>query len=108
MTNNASLNSWLTVPSPAKLNLMLHITGRREDGYHELQTIFQFVNYGDELSFQLRKDNKLTLTPEIKGVNFADNLIIKAALALQNHPKATHKICGADIQLKKSYRWAAA
>ena len=70
MTNNASLNSWLTVPSPAKLNLMLHITGRREDGYHELQTIFQFVNYGDELSFQLRKDNKLTLTPKrrIKSV----------------------------------------
>jgi 4-diphosphocytidyl-2-C-methyl-D-erythritol kinase len=92
---------WLTVPAPAKLNLMLHITGRRADGYHELQTIFQFVDYGDELGFQARHDAEITLSPEIQGVHFEDNLIIKAARALQNIKSASHKICGANIQLKK-------
>ena len=43
----------LILPSPAKLNLFLHIVGRRDDGYHELQTLFQFMDYGDELSFTL-------------------------------------------------------
>ncbi|MEH6450115.1 MAG: 4-(cytidine 5'-diphospho)-2-C-methyl-D-erythritol kinase [Oleispira sp.] len=99
MVNN---NSWLKVPAPAKLNLMLHITGRRADGYHELQTIFQFLDHGDQLSFQIGKDNELTLSPEIEGVDFEDNLIIKAARSLQAHSKATHKICGANIQLEKS------
>jgi 4-diphosphocytidyl-2-C-methyl-D-erythritol kinase len=96
--NNAS---WLTVPAPAKLNLMLHITARREDGYHELQTIFQFLDYGDQLSFQTRNDNELTLSPQIVGVNFEDNLIIKAARRLQNHANSIGKDCGANIQLKK-------
>ena len=102
VTNTNQLSSaWLKVPSPAKLNLMLHITGQRADGYHELQTIFQFVDYGDELSFQLREDSKITLSPEIKGVNFEDNLIIKAARALQSHKNAANKICGTNIQLTK-------
>ncbi len=98
---NFNENPWLSVPSPAKLNLMLHITGRRADGYHELQTIFQFVDYGDELKFQTRNDAEITLSPEIKGVNFEDNLIIKAARVLQNHSAARDKICGANIELKK-------
>jgi 4-diphosphocytidyl-2-C-methyl-D-erythritol kinase len=98
---NLNNGSWLTVPAPAKLNLMLHITGRRTDGYHELQTIFQFLDHGDELSFQTRSDNTLTLSPEIEGVDFEDNLIIKAARSLQNHPKASNKVCGANIQLEK-------
>jgi 4-diphosphocytidyl-2-C-methyl-D-erythritol kinase len=93
--------SWLTVPAPAKLNLMLHITARRTDGYHELQTIFQFLDYGDQLSFQARNDNNLTLSPKIAGVNFEDNLIIKAARSLQNHANSIGKDCGANIQLKK-------
>ena len=45
----------LTLPSPAKLNLMLHILGRREDGYHELQTLFQFLDYGDVFMFGVRE-----------------------------------------------------
>lgn len=93
--------SWITVPAPAKLNLMLHITGRRADGYHELQTIFQFLDYGDQLSYQVRRDNELTLSPEITGVKFENNLIIKAARSLQNHPKAAQISCGANITLKK-------
>lgn len=100
MTNTLEPN-WLTLPSPAKLNLMLHITGRRADGYHELQTIFQFVDYGDELHFLPREDSQLILSPAIEGVDFEDNLIIKAARALQNHEKAKGKACGAEIKLDK-------
>lgn len=93
--------SWLTIPAPAKLNLMLHITGRRADGYHELQTIFQFLDHSDQLSFQSRDDNELILSPEIKGVKFEDNLIIKAARSLQNYNKAKNTNCGANIKLEK-------
>lgn len=73
----------LTLPSPAKLNLFLHINGRREDGYHQLQTLFQLLDRGDQLRFTPRDDNTLTLTPEIPGVAFEDNLIIRAARLLQ-------------------------
>ena len=88
----------LTLMAPAKLNLFLHITGRREDGYHNLQTLFQFLDYGDELTFVARDDATLTLTPEVAGVDFEDNLIIRAARMLQ--ARASHPV-GADIQLTK-------
>ncbi len=88
----------MSLPSPAKLNLFLHITGQRADGYHNLQTIFQLLDYGDTLHFSLRYDCTLTLTPEIAGVRHEHNLIIKAALALQ---QASSCILGADIQLEK-------
>ena len=91
-------NEWLTLPAPAKLNLMLHITGRRADGYHNLQTLFQFIDLCDELSFRLRDDDQLTLEPQIDGVDFEDNLIIKAARALQAN---SDKTLGADIRLTK-------
>lgn len=89
---------WLSVPAPAKLNLMLHILGRRDDGYHELQTLFQFLDYGDELEFRRRDDDQITLAPAIDGVDFEDNLIIRAARALQ---ALSEKPCGADIRLHK-------
>jgi 4-diphosphocytidyl-2-C-methyl-D-erythritol kinase len=92
----------LTLPSPAKLNLMLHITGRRPDGYHTLQTLFQFLDYGDTLSYRLRTDDQLTLAPQIEGVGQEDNLIIKAARKLQ--AIATERclpVQGADITLEK-------
>lgn len=47
------MSNSITLPSPAKLNLFLHIVGRRPDGYHELQTLFQFLDYGDEITFTL-------------------------------------------------------
>ena len=50
----------LILPAPAKLNLMLHILGRRADGYHLLQTLFQFLDYGDELGFALRQDGEIS------------------------------------------------
>ncbi|WP_320820494.1 4-(cytidine 5'-diphospho)-2-C-methyl-D-erythritol kinase [Thalassolituus sp.] len=90
--------TWLVVPAPAKLNLMLHITGRRADGYHNLQTLFQFLDYGDGLRFRIRNDSELTLSPAIEGVEFEDNLIIRAARHLQKLAKYD---VGADIQLDK-------
>ncbi|MCQ4293408.1 MULTISPECIES: 4-(cytidine 5'-diphospho)-2-C-methyl-D-erythritol kinase [Stutzerimonas stutzeri subgroup] len=88
----------LTLPAPAKLNLMLHITGRRADGYHELQTLFQFLDYGDELGFRLREDGQIRLLTELPGVDHESNLIVRAARLLQRESGCT---LGADIQLTK-------
>ena len=83
MNKPNSLNK-LTVPSPAKLNLLLHITGRRDDGYHNLQTLFQFLDYGDELTFENSpQNNNILLSPDFKGVATEENLIYRAALALK-------------------------
>lgn len=73
----------ITLPAPAKLNLMLHILGRRPDGYHELQTLFQFLDYGDELNFQIRDDRQIQLLTPIPGVPDEQNLIVRAARLLQ-------------------------
>ena len=86
----------LTLPAPAKLNLFLHITGRRADGYHTLQTLFQLLDYGDTLQFV--ESDALTLTPDLPGVASADNLIIRAARLLQQHTGCTR---GATITLEK-------
>ncbi len=75
----------LTWPSPAKLNLFLYITGRRPDGYHELQTLFQFLDHGDDITVSPRKDNEIRLLTPVAGVNHDDNLIVRAARLLQDH-----------------------
>ncbi|TDF84628.1 4-(cytidine 5'-diphospho)-2-C-methyl-D-erythritol kinase [Pseudomonas sp. H9] len=90
--------STLTLPAPAKLNLMLHILGRRADGYHLLETLFQFLDYGDELSFAVRQDGEIRLHTEIESVPHDSNLIVKAARKLQ---ALTGCKQGADIWLKK-------
>lgn len=87
--------SW---PAPAKLNLFLHITGCREDGYHLLQTAFQFVDYGDILTIKVTDSPQITLAPALPGVAENDNLIIRAAKLLQ---KTTNIQQGAHIHLKK-------
>ncbi|TKB45943.1 4-(cytidine 5'-diphospho)-2-C-methyl-D-erythritol kinase [Thalassotalea mangrovi] len=74
----------LSFSAPAKINRFLHITNRREDGYHELETVFQFLDIADTLTFTRRNDNAITLTPGIPGVALADNLIFKAAKRLQD------------------------
>ena len=51
----------LQLPAPAKLNLLLHVTGRRADGYHELQTVFQLLDHGDTRTFELAGDGRLVL-----------------------------------------------
>ncbi|WP_440885266.1 4-(cytidine 5'-diphospho)-2-C-methyl-D-erythritol kinase [Vibrio campbellii] len=85
-------------PSPAKLNLFLYINGRTENGYHELQTLFQFVDHGDELTIQANDSGEITISPEIEGVPLKDNLIWKAATALQRFANCSY---GAHIDLNK-------
>lgn len=88
----------LTLPAPAKLNLFLNITGRRSDGYHLLQTLFQLLDYGDELTFRPRRDHRVTVTPALPGVPESQNLVVRAARSLQ---RATGAARGADITLDK-------
>jgi 4-diphosphocytidyl-2-C-methyl-D-erythritol kinase len=88
----------LVLPAPAKLNLFLHITGRRHDGYHELQTVFQLLDYGDELRFTTRRDGTIHLSPDFPGIPLEENLIYRAARALQD---ATNCSLGADISVIK-------
>lgn len=88
----------LSLPAPAKLNLFLHITSRRDDGYHNLQTLFQFLDHGDTLHFRLRSDGQIRLLTDLPGVAADDNLIIRAARMLK---QASGTPFGADIQLDK-------
>jgi 4-diphosphocytidyl-2-C-methyl-D-erythritol kinase len=85
-------------PAPAKLNLFLHVTGRRADGYHELQTVFQFLDYGDELHFAPRRDGVLRRVTPVPGVPDGDDLCLKAARALKERSGCT---LGCDIRLDK-------
>jgi len=88
----------LTLSAPAKLNLMLHILGRRADGYHELQTLFQFLDFADELGFAVRADGAIHLHSDLPGVAHDSNLIVRAARALQQQAGCA---LGADIWLSK-------
>jgi 4-diphosphocytidyl-2-C-methyl-D-erythritol kinase len=88
----------ITLPAPPKLNLFLHITGRRDDGYHNLQTLFQLLDGGDELTFTTTENNQISLSPQIEGVAERDNLIVRAALILQQQGKISQ---GCNIQLDK-------
>ena len=90
--------SYITLTAPAKLNLMLHIIGRRDDGYHQLQTVFQLLDRGDELTLQGRSDNIITLSPEFIGLAHDDNLIVRAAKLLQ---QASQCALGANISIDK-------
>ena len=88
----------LVLSAPAKLNLFLHINHQQANGYHELQTIFQFINYYDQLTFTPRKDNEIHLTTKLPGVSIKNNLIIRAAKLMQQHNKKRH---GVNIGIKK-------
>ncbi len=92
------MNSLFDVPAPAKLNLFLHITGRRADGYHLLQSVFMLLDWCDTLHFDLRPNGKLSredLTTPLPD----DDLVLKAARALQ---LATGSALGAHISIAKS------
>ncbi|MCG6656518.1 4-(cytidine 5'-diphospho)-2-C-methyl-D-erythritol kinase [Halomonas campisalis] len=88
----------LALPAPAKLNRMLHIVGRRPDGYHELQTLFQFLDHGDSLHLSPRPDGEIRLTPALAGLDAEDNLVVRAARLLQAETGCRR---GADIHLTK-------
>lgn len=70
-------------PAPAKLNRFLHVVGRRPDGYHRLQTIFQFLDRSDELFFTVREDDRIERTGDVPGVAPADDLTVRAARLLR-------------------------
>ena len=72
----------LTLLSPAKLNLFLHVTGRRSDGYHELQTLFQLLDWGDQLTIKPTSEGGIVLETPLPGVADDDNLVMKAARLL--------------------------
>jgi 4-diphosphocytidyl-2-C-methyl-D-erythritol kinase len=88
--------NWL---APAKINLFLHVTGRRSDGYHTLQTVYQFIDLCDVLQFAVREDNDVQLKTDFDEVPVEENLVVKAARALQAQ---TGTRSGADITLTKS------
>lgn len=77
------LNKPYKFPAPAKLNLFLHVVGQRKDGYHELETLFQFLDYSDTIEITVTTNSDITLLTPIDGVNNEDNLIVKAAKLLQ-------------------------
>lgn len=85
-------------PAPAKLNLFLHVVGRRADGYHLLQTLFRFVDYGDTLHFAPREDGQVRLLNPLPGVPQESDLTVRAARLLQQAASCTR---GADIRLEK-------
>jgi len=93
-------------PAPAKLNLMLHITGRREDGYHELQTVFQFIDFYDELEFELRSDDRINRHCDGFDVAEDEDIIIRAARTLREKYRQKNSSVknhfGVDILLTKN------
>lgn len=90
--------SFQSFPAPAKLNLMLRIVGRRADGYHLLQTVFRFIDYGDELRIRTREDGEIHRVTDLPGVPAADDLTLRAARLLKS---ATGTPLGAEIGLSK-------
>ncbi len=88
----------LGCPAPAKLNLFLHVVGRRADGYHFLQTAFRLLDWGDTLDLSLREDGAIRRTTDIPGIAPEHDLVVRAARLLQAH---TDCRLGADIALHK-------
>ncbi len=86
--------SW---PAPAKLNLFLHVIGRREDGYHDLQTVFQLLDYGDDLAFTVRRDGNVVRYGNA-GVAAEEDICVRAGRLLR---EASGTTLGADIRITK-------
>jgi len=93
--NNKSRSAW---PAPAKLNLFLHVTGQRPDGYHELQTLFQLLDWGDEVSIEPLDEPGIRRPRASYAVREADDLVVRAARLLQAETSCR---LGARIEVKK-------
>ncbi|QDH71849.1 4-(cytidine 5'-diphospho)-2-C-methyl-D-erythritol kinase [Marilutibacter alkalisoli] len=92
-------DGWSAWPAPAKLNLFLHITGRRADGYHLLQTVFRLLDWGDTIYLRPRADGRIVRHGDsVPGVPEADDLTVRAAKLLQKSAKCKQ---GADIRIEK-------
>lgn len=99
MSRQDGADGWSTWPAPAKLNLFLQITGRRDDGYHQLQTVFRLLDWGDSLKLRVREDGLIVRHGEsAKGVAEADDLVVRAARLLQFEENVSK---GADIFVEK-------
>lgn len=90
--------AWSAWPAPAKLNLFLRILGRRPDGYHELQTVFQLLDWGDTVWLRARRDDQIKLVAGAPGVPAEQDLALRAARALAGHSGCRR---GADIRIEK-------
>jgi 4-diphosphocytidyl-2-C-methyl-D-erythritol kinase len=90
------MHSWY--PAPAKLNLFLHVVGRRPDGYHELQSVFRFIDYGDKLQIVAREDDVLRRVNEVAGLPPSGDLCLRAARLLRERTGCRR---GVDIHLEK-------
>jgi 4-diphosphocytidyl-2-C-methyl-D-erythritol kinase len=93
-----STEGWTRWPAPAKLNLFLRITGRRVDGYHDLQTVFRLLDRGDEVRLRVRADGVIHRRTEVPGVAEADDLLVRAASLLRRHSGVA---AGVDIEVAK-------
>lgn len=89
----------LTLSAPAKLNLFLHVTGRRDDGYHELQTVFQFITLHDVITLANRPDQQIKRLTDWPGLPQDDDLMVKAAHALRAYCRISS---GVDITIEKN------
>jgi 4-diphosphocytidyl-2-C-methyl-D-erythritol kinase len=94
----ATPEAWSHWPAPAKLNLFLHVVGRRPDGYHELQTVFRLLDFGDEIALRVRSDGRIERLAGVPGVEPEADLAVRAARALQ---VASATPLGADIAVTK-------
>ncbi len=90
--------------APAKLNLFLHVTGRRADGYHLLQTVFQMVDHGDTLDFDVRPDGAILRTTDVPGVPAEQDLVVRALRLLQGAYQQRHNRAapGIDVAVHKT------
>ena len=99
MANTLNTMDWTSEwPAPAKLNLFLHVVGRRPDGYHLLQTVFRFIECADYLRFAPRADGEIVLATPTPGVAEEADLTVRAARMLQAHTGCRQ---GASITLRK-------
>ncbi len=92
-------DGWSAWPAPAKLNLFLHIVGRRADGYHELQTVFRLLDWGDTVHLRARPDGRIRRVSDLAGVAEDEDLVVRAAQRLREH--AGRPGLGADIAVDK-------
>jgi 4-diphosphocytidyl-2-C-methyl-D-erythritol kinase len=98
----AALRTLRNCPAPAKLNLFLHVTGRRPDGYHLLQSVFQLIDHGDTLHFATRADGRLARLTEVPGVPEEQDLIVRALRLLQaEHQRRHGSQPGMDVEIEK-------
>jgi 4-diphosphocytidyl-2-C-methyl-D-erythritol kinase len=98
-----ALTSLHGCPAPAKLNLFLHVTGRRADGYHLLQSVFQLIDQSDTLDFDLRDDDRIVRINDVPGVPEEQDLIVRALRALQAEVERRHGKLppGIDVRIDK-------